>query len=65
MYFTDTPELRKFERQMKQKPNFDRRNDYSCLIRKVVIKEKTSNLMTTKNLITEVRHMKTKIRSPT
>lgn len=29
MYFTDTPELRKFERQMKQKPNFDRRNDYS------------------------------------
>ena len=29
MYFTDTPELRKFERQMKQKPNFDRRIDYS------------------------------------
>lgn len=29
MYFTDTPEIRKFERQMKQKPNFDRRNDYS------------------------------------
>lgn len=28
MYFTDTPELRKFEREMKQKPNFDRRNDY-------------------------------------
>ena len=27
MYFTDTPELRKFEREMKQKPNFDRRND--------------------------------------
>ncbi len=24
MYFTDTPELRKFEREMKQKPNFDR-----------------------------------------
>ncbi len=27
MYFTDTPELRKFEREMKQKPNFDRYND--------------------------------------
>ncbi len=27
MYFTDTPELRKFEREMKQKPNFDRRDD--------------------------------------
>lgn len=27
MYFTDTPELRKFEREMCQKPNFDRRND--------------------------------------
>lgn len=27
MYFTDTPELRKFERGMHQKPNFDRRND--------------------------------------
>lgn len=27
MYFTDTPELRKFEREMQQKPNFDRRKD--------------------------------------
>ena len=27
MYFTDTPELRKFEREMRKKPNFDRRND--------------------------------------
>lgn len=27
MYFTDTPELMKFEREMRQKPNFDRRND--------------------------------------
>lgn len=27
MYFTDTPELRKFEGEMRQKPNFDRRND--------------------------------------
>ena len=52
MYFTDTPELRKFEKEMKQKP-------------KVVIKEKTTNLVTPKKLITEVRHMKTKIRSPT
>lgn len=29
MYFTDTPELRRFEREMRQKPNFDRRN-YNC-----------------------------------
>lgn len=27
MYFTDTLELRKFEREMRQKPNFDRCND--------------------------------------
>ncbi len=27
MYFTDTAELRKFEREMKQKPNFDRCNE--------------------------------------
>ena len=27
MYFTETPELRKFEREMQQKPNFNRRND--------------------------------------
>lgn len=27
MYFTDTPELRKLEREMRQKPNFDRCND--------------------------------------
>ena len=27
MYFTDTPELRKFEREMRQKPNFNKRND--------------------------------------
>ena len=27
MYFTDTPEPRNFEREMRQKPNFDRRND--------------------------------------
>lgn len=27
MYFIDTPELRKFEREMRQKPNYYRRND--------------------------------------
>ena len=27
IYFTDTPELRMFEREMKQKPNFDRHSD--------------------------------------
>lgn len=25
--FSDTPELRKFEGEMRQKPNFDRQND--------------------------------------
>ena len=49
MYFTDTPELRKFEREMRQKPNFDRRNDY-CY-------ENNQDIsLTTKNLIqTEIR----------
>lgn len=27
MYFTDTSELREFEKEMRQKPNFYRRND--------------------------------------
>ena len=27
MYFTDPSELREFEKEMRQKPNFDRRND--------------------------------------
>lgn len=64
MYFTDTPELRKFERQMKQKPNFDRRNDYS-FDNESSHKRKDIKSDDNKNLITEVRHMKTKIRSPT
>lgn len=64
MYFTDTPELRKFEREMKQKPNFDRRNDYFSN-NESSRKRKDIKSDDNKNLITEVRHMKTKIRSPT
>lgn len=64
MYFTDTPELRKFEKEMKQKPNFDRRNDYFSN-NESSHKRKDIKSDDNKNLITEVRHMKTKIRSPT
>lgn len=59
MYFTDTPELRKFEREMKQKPNFDRRNDYFSN-NESSRKRKDIKSDDNKNLITEVRHMKTK-----
>lgn len=64
MYFTDTPELRKFEREMRQKPNFDR-------TMMSVMKMKSHISLTTKNLIqTEIRKrlvdfMTIKIRSPT
>lgn len=64
MYFTDTPELRKFEREMRQKPNFDRRM-------MIVMKMKSYISLTTKNLTqTEIRKtgvdfMTIKIRSPT
>lgn len=64
MYFTDTPELRKFEREMRQKPNFDR-------TMMSVMKMKSHISLTTKNLTqTEIRKrlvdfMTIKIRSPT
>lgn len=47
MYFTDTPELRKFEREMKQCLTLIGET-ITFLRMKVVIKEKTSNLMTKK-----------------
>lgn len=64
MYFTDTPELRKFERETRQKPNFDRRND-TC--------DKNDDahfLITRISTQTEIRKrsvdfMTIKIRSPT
>lgn len=64
MYFTDTPELRKFEREMRQKPNFDKRND-DCDENKTHI-----SLMTKISILTEKRKrsidcMKIKIRIPT
>ena len=48
MYFTDTPELRKFEREMRQKPNFDRRNDY-CNENEIVHFSDNKNLKTDRN----------------
>ena len=64
MYFTDTPELRKFEKEMKQKPNFDRRNDYFSN-NESSHKRKDIKSDDNKKFNKEVRHMKTKIRSPT
>lgn len=63
MYFTDTPELRKFEREMRQKPNFDRWND-DC------DENEISHFSDNKNVNTNRKRMKVdfvtiKIRSPT
>jgi hypothetical protein len=63
MYFTDTPELRKFEREMRQKPNFTGEM-------MIVMKMKSHIYLTTKMSIqtekkTEVDFMTIKIRSPT
>ena len=64
MYFTDTPELRKFEREMRQKPNLT-----GTMMS--VMKMKSHISLTTKNLTqTEIRKrlvdfMTIKIRSPT
>lgn len=64
MYFTDTPELRKFEREMRQKPNFDRRND-ECDENEIAHFSDNKNLTQTEIRKTEVNDMETKIRSPT
>ena len=64
MYFTDTPELRKFQREMRQKPNFDRRNDY-CYENNQDISLTTKNLIQTEIRKKEVDFMIIKIRSPT
>ena len=63
MYFTDTPELRKFEREMRQKPNFDRWND-DC------DENESSHFSDNKNVNTNRKRMEVdfvtiKIRSPT
>ena len=64
MYFTDTPELRKFEREMRQKPNFDRRNDY-CNENEIVHFSDNKKLKTDRKRRKEVDFMTIKIRSPT
>ena len=63
MYFTDTPELRRFEREMRQKPNFDRRNDDNN-------ESEIAHFSDNKNVNTNRKRMKVdfvtiKIRSPT
>lgn len=63
MYFTDTPELRRFEREMRQKPNFDRRNDDNN-------ESEIAHFSDNKNVNTnrkkkEIDFMTIKIRSPT
>ena len=63
MYFTDTPELRKFEREMRQKPNFDRRND-DCDENEISHLSDNKNVNTNRKK-TEVDFMTIKIRSPT
>lgn len=64
MYFTDTPELRRFEREMRQKPNFDRRNDY-CNENEIVHFSDNKKLKTDRKRRKEVDFMTIKIRSPT
>ena len=64
MYFTDTPELRKFEREMRQKSNFDRRNDY-CNENEIVHFSDNKKLKTDRKRRKEVDFMTIKIRSPT
>jgi hypothetical protein len=63
MYFTDTPELRKFEREMRQKPNFDRRND-ECDENEIShFSDNKMSIQTEKKK--EIDFMTIKIRSPT
>lgn len=64
MYFTDTPELRKFEREMRQKPNFDRRNDDNNES-EIAHFSDNKNLIQTETRKTWVDFMTIKIRSPT
>jgi hypothetical protein len=63
MYFTDTPELRKFEREMRQKPNFDRRSD-ECDENEISHFSDNKNVNTNRKK-KEVDFMTIKIRSPT
>ena len=63
MYFTDTPELRKFEREMQQKPNFVRRND-DCDENEISHFSDNKNVNTNRKK-KEVDFMTIKIRSPT
>ena len=64
MYFTDTPELRKFEREMRQKPNFDRRNDNNNES-EIAHFSDNKNLKQTEIRKRSVNFMTIKIRSPT
>lgn len=63
MYFTDTPELRKFEREMRQKPNFDRRMMIAMKMKSHISLTAKMSIQTEKKK--EVDFMTIKIRSPT
>ena len=63
MYFTDTPELRKFEREMRQKPNFDRWND-DCDENEISHFSDNKNVKKKRKRM-EVDFVTIKIRSPT
>lgn len=63
MYFTDTPELRKFEREMRQKPNFYWRNDDNENDDAHFSDDKNPNANRKRRRW--IDHMKIKIRSPT
>lgn len=64
MYFTDTPELRRFEREMRQKPNF---TSVMMIAMKIMrcLSLTTKKLKQTEIRKTEVDFMTIKIRSPT
>ena len=64
MYSTDTPELRKFEREMRQKPNFDRSND-DCYKNNEAPFSDNKKLKTDRKRRKEVDFMTIKIRSLT
>lgn len=63
MYFTDTPELRKFEREMRQKPNYDRRNVIVMKMKSHISLTRKMSIQTEKKM--EVDFVTLKIRSPT
>lgn len=63
MYFTDTPELRKFEREMRQKPNLTGEMMIAMKMKSHISLTAKMSIQTEKKK--EVDFMTIKIRSPT